>query len=66
MDIVERLLACRGIQSDDPDCCCEEAAAEIKRLRAALRAIRDDPEIGVNAALYAKTALSGSATPEPS
>jgi plasmid stabilization system protein ParE len=34
-----------------------EAAAEIERLRAALKAILDDPEIGTNVALYAKTAL---------
>jgi uncharacterized membrane protein YccC len=33
--------------------------AELERLRAALRAILDDPEIGTNVALYAKTALEG-------
>lgn len=32
-DIVERLRACHGIQSGDPDCCCLEAAAEIERLK---------------------------------
>ena len=31
-DIRERLLGCHGIQSGDPDCCCQEAAAEIARL----------------------------------
>lgn len=35
-DIVERLRACHGIQSGDPDCYCQEAAAEIERLRAQL------------------------------
>lgn len=35
---------------------------EIERLRAALRAILDDPEIGTNVALYAKTALAGDTT----
>jgi len=36
-DIVERLRACHGIQSDDPDCCCVEAADEIEQLRAELK-----------------------------
>jgi hypothetical protein len=33
-DIVERLLACQGILSGDPECCCKEAATKIKRLHA--------------------------------
>ena len=32
-DVVERLRACAGIKSGDPDCCCQEAADEIERLR---------------------------------
>jgi hypothetical protein len=40
-DIVERLRACHGIQSGDPECCCEEAADEIKRLTAHMRALAD-------------------------
>jgi hypothetical protein len=35
----------------------ERCAAEVERLRAALRAIADDPEAGVNIALYVKAAL---------
>jgi hypothetical protein len=46
-DIVERLRACHGIISGDPECCCEEAAAEIERLRAQnadmLEALRTAP-----------------------
>jgi len=34
MNIAERLRSCDGIKSGDPDCCCEEAAAEIERLLA--------------------------------
>lgn len=34
--IVERLRACHGIISGDPECYCAEAAAEIERLRADL------------------------------
>ena len=34
-DIIERLRACHGIQSGDPECCCQEAADEIERLREA-------------------------------
>jgi hypothetical protein len=37
-DITEKLLACEGIVECDPECHCAEAAAEIKRLRAALLA----------------------------
>lgn len=33
-DIVERLRACHGISSGDPECCCQEAADEIECLRA--------------------------------
>jgi hypothetical protein len=105
VNIVERLRACHGIHSGDPECCCEDAAAEIERLeellwqeagnrveierlqellrgvganrywegrwrdeaaenerlRAALRAIGDDPEAGVNIALYVKAALGSNA-----
>lgn len=32
-DIVERLRACHGILAGDPECCCEEAANVIERLR---------------------------------
>ena len=32
-DIIERLEACHGIHSGDPECCCLEAAAEIRWLR---------------------------------
>jgi hypothetical protein len=55
MDIVERLRV--PIWTLEYDTERKEAANEIERLRAALRAILDDPETGVNAALYAKTAL---------
>jgi anti-sigma factor RsiW len=67
-DIVKRLRACHGILSGDPECCCEEAAAEVerltaenKRLRAALRAIADySPGKTTEALLlrgYARSAL---------
>jgi dihydropteroate synthase len=39
VDILQKLRACRGIQADDPDCNCAEAADEIERLRAALEKI---------------------------
>jgi len=32
MTLVERLRACSGAMSDDPECNCLEAAAEIERL----------------------------------
>jgi len=40
-DLVERLRACHGIRSGDPDCCCEEAAAEIERLGALAAIVRE-------------------------
>jgi hypothetical protein len=35
-DIVERLRACQGVLTHDPECNCEEAADEIERLRTTL------------------------------
>ena len=68
-DLVERLRACRGIQSGDPDCCCQEAAAEIAQLRAAIAWTRGVcTEIGrlkaENAGLRAALAYYGDHTYE--
>jgi hypothetical protein len=51
-DIVERLRACHGIQSGDPECCCEDAAAEIERLKAALNEIWIDAGFQDTAGAY--------------
>ncbi len=58
-DIVER-LCCAPFSPEKIQLMREEAATEIERLRAALRAILDDPETGLIGYLYAYRALEGS------
>ena len=58
-DIVERLRACHGIQSGDPECCCAEAADEIKRLRAENKWLYDQ------IAAQKRTADCAAAEPKP-